>query len=238
MHMRLKKRLYYRLQELLRVHILRRSAHGHIEYVDIDRSGSRIETVFDVGANVGNMSMRYADVFPQAEIYAFEPVSSTFQILKRNVGSLPKVQCYQLALGSREGEQAIYLTDQDETNSLVKPEDPRGQENVSVRTVDQIVEEHGLNHIDLLKIDVEGFDLEVLRGAESCFSRGMVSFVFIEVGFQPGDRRQVLFDDMARHLRQFGFATFGIYTQRLEWSGEQRLRFGNACFANEDAFRN
>jgi hypothetical protein len=106
---------------------------------------------------------------------------------------------------------------------------------VEVTTVDNFADENRVSRIDLLKIDTEGFDLEVLKGAKRMFAEGRIQFTLVEVGFRPGDSRHVLFDEVRSFLSGFGFYVYGLYDQTLEWSGELRLRFANACFVNESA---
>ena len=180
--------------------------------------------------------MKFAAAFPDAVIHSFEPVSVTFDLLVRNLRGRPKAYCHRLALGKAPGEAQIYLTQHSTTSSLIRPDDARGSEIVQVGTVDEFASTHGLDRIDLLKIDTEGFDLDVLEGAAGMLSRGQIKFTLVEVGFHRGDRRHVLFDDVRDFLVARGFAVFGIYDQQPEWSGENRLRYANVCFRHATVF--
>lgn len=210
--------------------------HGFRDCTDIKKSNCQISLIVDIGANIGQSALKFKAVFPQARICCFEPVKGTFEILKRNLNKYNDISCYKIALGSCSSNQAtIYLTDQSNTNSLIPPKTFAGTETVDLRTVDSFAFDNQIKRIDLLKIDAEGFDLEVLKGAQNMLSSGQVAFVLTEVTFHPGDSRHVLFDDVRSYLLPMGFSVFGIYDQQLEWSGKQRLRFANACFLNERA---
>ena len=211
-------------------------SHGH-DWYDIRKSGCPIETVFDVGANVGQTVQKFRAAFPHASIYSFEPVRALFQELNKSVSGDQHVQCFQVALGSAPGIGKIYLTDQPTMNSLIEPEHSRGVEEVQITTVDSFCATHRIERIDLLKVDTEGFDLEVLKGAASLLSSGRVAFALVEVGFHPDDTCHVLFDHVREFLMPYGFHVYGFYDQNLEWSGESRLRFANVCFSNEKAFQ-
>jgi len=103
--------------------------------------------------------------------------------------------------------------------------------------VKKIKGDGGLSHLVSKHLKVnEGFDLEVLKGADSLLSSKCVPFVLVEVGFHPGDSRHVLFDEIRDFLMGKSYAVFGIYDQTLEWSGENRLRFANVCFCSEKSF--
>jgi len=210
-------------------------AHGREDWFDVKKSGCRIETVFDVGANIGQSAHKFRSAFPGARIYCFEPVSTLFKELRRSVADDAQVECVKSALGSVQSIGRIYLTDHATTSSLIEPEFSRGFEDVEIDTIDKFVGARGIQGIDLLKIDAEGYDLEVLKGADRLLSSHAVSFVLVEVGFHPGDDRHVLFDDVRALLMARGFHVYGIYDQNLEWSGESRLRFANVCFANSAA---
>ena len=146
------------------------------------------------------------------------------------------IDCHNVALGGSDGQATIYLTGQSISSSLIKPNTIVGSEVVEIRTVDGFAAKSQIKRIDLLKIDTEGLDLEVLKGAQNMLSAGQIPFVLVEVGFHPGDTRHVLFDDVRSYLLPMGYALFGIYDQQLEWSGEQRLRYANVCFSKESAF--
>lgn len=229
-----------RIESALRLHIVGGSFHGHRDCTDIGRSGCRVSVVFDVGANVGQSADKFGIAFPDAHIHCFEPVSGTFLTLRRHLTGRTNVSCHRLALGSSDGPATLYLTGASDansvTNSLIRPPNPVGTETVERRTIDSFASDNGIPRIDLLKIDAEGADLDVLVGARSMFSSQKVAFVLTEVGFHPGDARHVLFDDVRSYLLPLGFSVFGIYDQQPEWSGEQRLRFANVCFSNEQAF--
>jgi FkbM family methyltransferase len=239
------------IQQLLGIK-LHRVQHGCQDWFDIQASGCRINTIFDVGANIGQSALKFREAFPKSLIYCFEPVSTTFQQLKTTVSNDNNINCYAIAFGSTPGYCTIYLTPTSLTNSLIPSVaaeylpinnhnveiDPNiiHSENIMVQTVDNFVLENHIERIDLLKIDTEGFDLEVLKGASHILSAGRIAFVLAEIGFNPVDKRHILFDDVRSYLMDKGFLLFGIYDQQLEWSGENRMRYANVCFCNEKAF--
>ena len=205
--------------------------HGIDDTLDISALVPLVETVLDVGANTGQSAIRFRAAFPNARIISFEPITKTFHALKERTKGL-NVECHQLALGQRRQRTTMFLTDFSVTSSLIRPPDEkfRGTEEVEVETLDEFVAKHGLSAIDLLKVDAEGFDLEVLAGAEAILAAGIVKFVLVEVGFHPGNSRHVLFDDVRGALMKHNFRLFGIYAQTLEWTGEPSLLFANAVF--------
>jgi FkbM family methyltransferase len=224
------------IENLLGIQINRASHHGHRDCTDIKRSGCQISVIFDIGANIGQSALKFKITFPKTKIYCFEPVKETFELLRVNTRRYDNISCHQIALGSSEGHTTIYFTGQSNTNSLIKPNKIVGSEAVQLCTVDRFASDNQIKRVDLLKIDTEGFDLEVLKGAQSMLSSGQIAFVLAEIGFHPGDTRHVLFDDVRSYLLPMGYAVFGIYDQQPEWSGEKRLRFANICFSNERAF--
>jgi FkbM family methyltransferase len=172
-------------------------------------------------------------MFPDARIICFEPVASTFLILNGLVRRLRNVDCHRTAFGSTIGEGLISLASDSTGCSLIGASESERTEHVPVTTVDTFVEESGIKHIDLLKVDTEGYDLEVLRGTRLLLEEGRVKFVFVEVGFRRGERRLVPLADVLSYLEPMGYEIFGIYDQHLEWSGRMRLRFANACFCKK-----
>lgn len=194
-----------------------------------------IETIVDVGANDGGTSLSLAGWFPKATIHAFEPVSETFEILKRRTASFPRITPHPLACGETPGEVRIRLSGHSTTNTLVggSPADGsaagEGSEVVRVVRVDAFAESLGVSRVDLLKTDAEGFDLDVLRGAEGLFAARRVRFVYAEVGFngRPG---QTPFAAVCDHLRGRGFDLAGFYEPMRSGERRQVLSFCNALF--------
>lgn len=225
-----------RVENLLGRQITRIENHGYSDCFDIRRSGCAVSTVFDVGSNVGWYASKYLAAFPDAKIYCFEPVGTTFQILQTNMAPHVNVECHNIALGREDGHAEIYVADTSAKSSLIEQPESLRTEPVKVRTVDTFAAENNVNRIDLLKVDTEGFDLEVLKGANEMLSSGRVAFVLAEITFDPGETTLVLFDDIRAYLLPLGFSVFGVYDQQLESTGRQRLRLANACFSREDAF--
>ena len=230
-----KVRIKRAIENLLGLHIMRRDYHGYRDCSDIEHCNCRIAAIFDVGANIGQSALKFRIAFPKAKIYCFEPIGKTFEMLKENTKEYANLTYHQIALGSREGEAEMYLTEQSNASSLIRPDTVIGREVVALRTIDGFASDNKIERIDILKIDAEGFDLEVLKGARNMLSSRQIAFVLTEVGFHPGDDRQVLFDDIRSYLLPMGYAVFGVYDQQLEWSGEKRLRYANVCFVREDA---
>ena len=232
----LKQPLQSAVERLLRITVSR-PQHGQRDCADIAAIGCRIDIIFDVGANVGQTATHFRESFPKSTIHCFEPVKSTFETLTLSLVRDPQVICHNVALSDALGETTIYITDNSTMSSLKAPEQYTRAETVKLSTVDAYASKAGVDRIDILKIDAEGHDLKVLKGAGGLLSNGRIAFVLAEVGFMPGDDRHVLFDEVRELLRPYGHHPYGFYGQTLEWSGERRLRYANALFCNEQAFR-
>jgi FkbM family methyltransferase len=146
--------------------------------------------IFDVGANEGlfleMIALGLAGV--PFRVHAFEPSETAFEILRQKAGTRPEVILNNFALGREQGQaELFYEKTGSGLGSLYRRRldhfgiDFSQSQRVSVETLDQYCAQRGIQRIDLLKLDVEGHELEVLRGGQRMFSErriGMVSFEF------------------------------------------------------------
>jgi FkbM family methyltransferase len=195
-------------------------------------------TIFDVGANVGQTTLLLKRYFPRSTIHSFEPVSSTFKDLKSRCGRLRGVHLHQLALANESGQMTIHLQSDSELNSLrflaSGPADS-GAEVVSVTTVAAFCEHEGIDRIDALKIDAQGADLDVLRGAKPLLTSARVPFVLTEVAFPRDDIANQQFEPVHHFLCDHGFRLSGFYEVFNYGPRLSLLGFCNALYVHPEA---
>ena len=131
----------------------------------------------DVGANIGFLSLvGAATVGKQGEVIAFEPVPSTFEILVENkdLNEFSQLQTEPFALGNATGKQIIYQEDKNRGGASIAIERSELGTEIEVKRLDDLVLPKA---IKLLKVDVEGFELEVLKGGEELIKRDQPAII-------------------------------------------------------------
>jgi FkbM family methyltransferase len=162
---------------------------------------ARGAVVFDVGANVGDFCRAVLERKPLAAVHCFEPSLATFATLKDLLDGECRVVLNQIALGSSVGRQILYA---DERRSGMASLHRRRldhfgiefkiEEQVAIDTIDNYCAQKCISSIDLLKIDVEGHELSVLRGGELLFGRRGVKAALFEFGGTQIDSRTFVQD--------------------------------------------
>ena len=172
--------------------------------------------IFDIGANIGTFTTWMAKAFPKGKVYSFEPQRQVFQMLSGNaaINNLYNVYTYNIGLGKENNKIAFEEPNYFEKNdygtfSLVENVISQTTNNkivVQINTLDWFVEYYNIPKIHLLKIDVEGMDLDVLIGATKTIKKHF-PVVFIE----HSDNRKSIIEDIKNFLDQFdyGYETIG-----------------------------
>jgi FkbM family methyltransferase len=205
-------------------------------YLDLLKLGElhRPKVIFDVGANQGQTALKLVKWFPEAAVHCFEPVASTRAKLAANTRHYRQIHIHPEALAAETGKAEIRLLDDDSKNTLdLHASDAglgKGVEQIALDRLDNVMDRLGIERIHLLKIDTEGHDLEVLKGASKALAEERIDFVQVEAGMNPFNDRHVPFEDFYSYLKSYNYLCFGFYDQHLEWSGERRLRFANPAF--------
>lgn len=193
--------------------------------------GAQPMVVIDAGANVGMTSNYMRRFFPTATIHAFEPVADTFVALRKNLACDHKVICHRAALGGQNATQTIAVDPYSEKSTMVRLEEPgRSLEQVDMFTLDSFVAQQNLPAIDVLKIDVQGFETQVLLGARECFRQRRVRYVYAEVGFDNSDPETSFFPQLHEILTANSFVLCGFYEHFRYGNNKQRLGFCNALY--------
>jgi len=188
-----KGRLKGVIETLTNTHILRTLPHGVDLFYDIKRRLPKYQAVvvFDVGANIGLSAEAVLKWWPGTQIYCFEPVSSNFAALQKRLNRHDNVHCFQLALGASktrghmcvEGNPAMYSLIDDRQELLTSW--GVQTEEVGIDTLANFCDNTNIERISFLKIDTEGYDLEVLKGAGDMLDRGYIDIIEIEAGMNP-----------------------------------------------------
>lgn len=146
--------------------------------------------LFDVGANVGKYSTMLREAFPGASIYAFEPNVNAFKILTEKLSG--KVECLNLGMGADQDIGRLFTYSgapasshasafQDMFTHFHKSTDLTAIE-FEMTSVDRFCKDRGIHAIDLLKIDTEGGELQVLKGAREMLAQGRIKVIQFEFG--------------------------------------------------------
>ena len=143
------------------------------------------DIVCDVGANIGVLSLSAAKVVGDAgKVYAFEPARKIYEILRFNIAlnHFTHVVPENFALGSRSQEGIIYAEENINrgASSMVKPYLSGSAQKIQVLTLDEYLLQNRIPHLNLLKIDVEGWEIEVLKGAQKLLAGKDAPVVIIE----------------------------------------------------------
>jgi FkbM family methyltransferase len=177
------------------------SAHLEFVYSTIRRLG--IELVLDVGANIGQTGVELRSRGYNGRIVSFEPQPDAFEELQVRCAADRNWTCRQIALGAVNGTLQMHISGYSPSSSLLRIEKKHLEvwpdsaalrtENVVMNRLDDLAGELGVARYNtLLKIDVQGYESQVLAGASSCLRQ--VKAAYVELLFAP------LYDGQSRYF--------------------------------------
>ncbi|MEM9203116.1 MAG: FkbM family methyltransferase [Actinomycetota bacterium] len=181
--------------------------------------------MIDVGANRGQFALLARHVFADAAIVSFEPLARPCRALREL--KLDNHEVRQLALSDRAGTADMYVTRADDSSSILRPgrlqhkhfgnAHTTAVEQVTVTTLDHEMATLITERPCLLKIDVQGLELDVLRGAEQLLAA--VDAVFVECSFVELYEGQALISEVASFLIERGLTLRSLSGMALDESG-------------------
>lgn len=187
-----------------------------------------INIILDIGANEGFFSADMRKRFPNAQIYAFEPLHDCFKTLNSKMAGDLKFKSLNVALGEAKGETVIHRSSSHPSSSLL-PMSPlhkklypgsaeHTEEKIHIERLDDLMQNESLEKTTLVKIDVQGFEASVIRGAQETLKRSQV--VIVENSFVTLYEGQALFAEIHNLLHELGF----LYSGRLETHYDKKTK--------------
>jgi FkbM family methyltransferase len=187
-----------------------------------------IRTIVDVGANTGQFARSYLQFFPRSQILAFEPVPSVYADLSRWAQAEPRVSAFNVALGETEGTHDMYEHTRHSASSSLLPttdtsiriwpaQSQQRMVQVRVTTLDGMLRDRALEREVLVKLDVQGYEDRVIRGAQDTFRQAAAAIV--EVNLDSLYDGQARFRDIVDGLDVLGLRYAGSLDQVVDSDG-------------------
>jgi FkbM family methyltransferase len=177
-----------------------------------------VKTVVDVGANKGQFALLATGVFPDVTIYSFEPLQEPAARFREMLGE--EVRLFETAIGPSDREATIYVSHRIDSSSLLPitkqseifPGTELKEERVvAVAPLTKYLSPEHIKPPALLKIDVQGYELEVLKGCDPLLM--LFEFVYVECSFVELYEGQALVGEVILYLVHRNFQLSGVYNQ-------------------------
>lgn len=209
--------------------------HGGLIAIEAILGADSVSMVLDVGANEGQSVDVLLGLFPSAIVHAVEPGGDAFRKLDAKHKGSTRVRVHHVALGDAQGELTLHRHRGSVTDSLLPDGAALGEvapaeligavasETVPVWTLERLAKVNGIERIDVLKVDTQGYDDRVLAGAASLIAAGLIRAVQVEAIFSDLYQGQATFDAMFGRLAGTGYRFVGLFDQErgahgaLEW---------------------
>jgi FkbM family methyltransferase len=206
-------------------------------------SGRTARHVIDAGAFRGDLTARYLERFSQAHVWAFEPTPDMARFLTQRFRNEERVTVVAAALSDSQGTGALQLNEAPATNSLLpflpeadryldSPVPNKGSVDVDAVTLDAFCSAQGIEHISIVKLDVQGAALEVTKGAERLLAAGSIDLYFTELPFVPVYSGQTAPGDLLAALEKHGYRLYDLYGMRHNDTAQ--LKWCDALFTSPD----
>jgi FkbM family methyltransferase len=204
----------------------------------LGRSGPRV--IFDVGAHEGHTTVEYLEGFPNATVFAFEPDEKNYVAAENMLRPFSaRVHLSQLALSNKSGGSVFHVNSHSGTHSLLPIGEQRFWDGyastletrtVQVETIDKFSVSKGISHVDVLKMDIQGGELDALRGASELLTEGEIDLIALEVEFQELYLNQPLFWDIGAYLQSYKYGLYGLFDCHHSIQNSNVLSWADAIF--------
>ena len=206
---------------------LRLGVAAGVEHVRVLRNLGAVSVVVDIGANRGQFALAARHCFPTAHIVSFEPLPGPAAMFRRVFAGDSLVALHEAAIGPVVGEATMHVSRLDDSSSLlpITAEQERvfpgtaeaGTSAVQTGPLEQFVASDEIDAPALLKLDVQGYELEALKGCESLLH--LFEAVYCECSFIELYAGQALAGEVVAWLRERRFDLAGVYNASYDRNG-------------------
>lgn len=212
--------------------------------IAVEQCGRSAPVIIDGGAHRGGSVEAFSNFAPQAKFHCFEPDPLLAQELTGAFSGKANIRVVMAALGEVKGRATFNINASRPTNSLLSPGDALQpdlqslcqlveQVEVDIFTIDGYCEEQALEQVDIIKLDLQGYDYKALLGARAALKGARV--VLIEVLFVEIYKGCNLFPDVLRLMGECGYTLYTLCG--LHYGNDDELLWADAIFVNGDSHR-
>jgi FkbM family methyltransferase len=239
--MNVRKKINRVLRPLTR-HIITRPHFGENLEEDLARflPPRDVNVVCDVGANEGQSAIDFLHTYPKANVHSYEPSPANLAVLNRAAEGHPRWRVHACGLGESPGKLTFHENAFGQTSSFLNAVDDlegkvgakglalKQSVEVDVTTLDASCAAMNIEHIDLLKIDTQGFELSVLKGADQLLSNRAVGAVLVEILYTAYYKGQPGADELRSFLLERDYHLVNFYNPAF--SQQHHLMWNDALF--------
>jgi FkbM family methyltransferase len=194
-----------------------------LEHAKVLRRLPTAGTIIDVGSNKGQFVLEAIKWHPNCQIFAFEPLTRERAVLERVLAGLPSLTVYPFALGEQDATTQMHVSSAADSSSILEQTELQaqsfpgtqnvGRDEIKIRRIDRLLDREALKAPVLCKIDVQGYELNVLRGFGSLLDA--VDYLIVEVtnaSFYAGAPNSA---EVVAFLASKGFRILGMYNMYM-----------------------
>ncbi|RZT18922.1 FkbM family methyltransferase [Mycobacterium sp. BK558] len=206
---------------------LRNRVAATVEH-EVPLRGLGLATIVDIGANKGQFALFAAHTFKNAAVHSFEPLNRPAERFMRTLGNQARITLYRSAIGAESGSSQMHVARRDDSSSLLpittaqvsnfRGTDEVRTEVVRVSRLDEFLCEEMVRLPALLKLDVQGYEMQALLGCEDLLHR--FQYVYLEVSFLELYKGQSLADDLIVWLHSRNFRMKSVHGVQSNSRGE------------------
>jgi len=199
------------------------SADDPIKVLEILFKNNGLSTIIDGGASIGTITRRFCDTFKDARIYAFEPYQPHFDTLQEVANNNKRIIPVKKGLSNKNENQSLFLNQSSGTNSLLRATKQGqaiygdqlkeiGQTEVECTTLDHYLQSKEIESVDILKLDLQGGELDALDGASKTLEEGKINCILCEMMLESHYQNQPSAGRLLHSLiEKYGFSLFNLY---------------------------
>jgi len=198
-----------------------------------------VSKIIDIGANKGQFAESIFKRNKHLRVVSFEPLPEAYKILAQKVAQNNHWESYNCAIGSDSSESTIYVSENSHSSSLLKINQNHltaeksakvvKEETVSVKLLSDVIKSD-VKETLMLKIDTQGFELEVLKGSIDLFSK--VELIIVELSFVQLYDQSAKFSTVINFLEEYGFILYQIFPEFTNQTTHQLLQ-ANGVFVKK-----
>jgi len=189
--------------------------------------------IIDGGTNKGDLTYKFLRMYHnKCTVHCFEPIPELAKALEDKFKKFDQVTIHNKALGDENKNISFYVTNFNPASSVLKPAEPSYTIKQTI-DVDQVRLDEILNsEIDILKLDLQGYEIQALIGCEKLLPQ--TKLILTEVEFDTLYENQPLFGEVDTFLREKGFKLFNLYDIYTDENGQ--LSSADALYLNKEYF--